>query len=194
MVRIITILSLFVLVLSWGVKTRILEDNITVVPSNCEVFEKKSLFEKTLLNIIDTSCIYIEAFSYLTNGKDFKRIDKKVYYRTDYHTTYYKFYSNGCFNYFFALDTDFYKFLKTDNLNPKISGHRGVFYKKDKDVHLELFTIVGYNFKTTYGINSSIVEIRGDTLFRKSKFDLKYVNVYVRKKLPKEFLVYKPDW
>lgn len=189
-------LSLFfvTILISCAIKTRMLDDQITAVPIDNKVFKNKLFFEKSLLNKIDTTAIYISEYSYQSNKENFKKRDNKIYKSRDYHNACYKFYGNGCLSYFSAYDVDFYDSVKVNDLNTSINGQRGVYYIKDNQIQMDLFTIVGYNFKREYGINTSVIEIRGDTLLRKSKFDLETVNVCVKKKLPKEFLIYKPDW
>jgi hypothetical protein len=43
-------------------------------------------------------------------------------------------------------------------------------------------------------ISKSIVKVKGDTLLIKDFFDLTSVDVYVKQKIPKEWLIYKADW
>ena len=189
-------LSFFILgfFISCGAKVNILDDKITAVPIDNGIFKNKNLFDKSLLNSIDTTAIYVEDCNFESSEKDFKNENNKVYHTRDYHNVCYVFYSNGCVNRISAYGKDYFDILKTEDLDPMKTGYRGVFYKKNNQIQMDLFTIVGYNFKREYGINTSIIKIKGDTLFRKSKFDMKTVTVYLKKKLPKEFLIYKPDW
>lgn len=185
------ILGLFI---SCGAKVTILDDKITAVPIDNGIFKNKTLFDGSLLNSIDTMAIYIKDCNFESSEKDFKNKNNKAYSTRDYHNECYLFYSNGRVNCFSAYGKDYFDILKTEDLDPMKTGYRGVFYKKNNQIQMDLFTIVGYNFKRDYGINTSIIKIKGDTLFRKSKFDMKTVTVYLKKKIPKEWIVYKPDW
>ncbi|PAM92703.1 hypothetical protein B4N84_21465 [Flavobacterium sp. IR1] len=185
------ILGLFV---SCGVKVNILDDKLTAVPIDDRIFKNKNFFDRLLLNSIDTTAIYIEDCNFESSEKDFKNVNNKVYRTRDYHNICYVFYSNGCVNLISAYRKDYFDVLEVEDLDPLKTGYRGVFYKKNNQIQIDLFTITGYNFKREYGINTSIIKIKGDTLFRKSKFDMKTVTVYLKKKLPKDFLIYKPDW
>lgn len=191
-----TSILFFLITISCGVKNHpILDDKITVVPINNKIFKNKNLFDKSLLKLIDTTAIYIEDYNYQSSEKDFKNVNNKVYHTRNYHNVCYKFYGNGCFNSFSTYGADYFNSVSTEDVNPIKTGNRGVFYKKNNQIQMDEFGVVGYNlFSKEYGINTSIIEIKGDTLFKKSKFDMKTVTVYLQKKLPKEFLIYKSEW
>ncbi len=190
MVRYI-ILFFVLLFISCGTKTKILDNKITDVPIDNEIFKNKKFFEKKLLSNIDTNFVYEENYSYQSNKYDFKNILNKKNYRVDYRKSYYKFYSNGCVNYFTFGGFDE---VTLSSINPNFDGQRGVVYSKGNEMKLDLFTITGYSFKRDYGIITNILKVKGDTIFEKKIKDLTYVNVYVKRKIPKEFLIYKPDW
>lgn len=185
--------SLFIVMLfiSCGIKTTMLSNRITVVPVSRELFKSKILFKSSLLKQIDVESIYKEEFGYQCKENSFEKINNLKEYRSGFFRCYYKFYSNGCINSFLFQNLGE---VTLPNINPAYNGERGVLYMKEDEIRLDLFTIKGYSFKRDYGIVTSIIKIKGDTLYEKEINNLRHVNVYLKKKLSKEFLVYKPDW
>lgn len=177
--------------LSCGMKTRTLENNITSVPFDNKVFKNKYLFETKCLNDIDTVALYKEEYGYRTTKNSFENVNKKKYYQSSSFCGYYKFYKKGHVNFFVFRDFDEITLI---NLNPNFNGQRGILYSEKDETKLDIFTIVGYGYGREYGIIKHVLRTKGDTIFEKSTVDLTYVNVYVKRKLPKEFLIYKPDW
>ncbi|OXA94410.1 hypothetical protein SAMN06265346_11282 [Flavobacterium hercynium] len=186
-------ISLFFLVIfiSCSTKTRTLENKITDVPLDNKVFKNKMFFESELFNQIDTNTVYKEEFGYQSKKNSFEKINNLKEYQNRSVRGYYRFYSNGCVNYFSFQDFDEITF---SSLAPNFNGQRGIIYSEENVIKLDLFTIIGYSFKRDYGIITSILKVKGDTLFEKKLTNPSYVNVYVRRKIPKEFLIYKPDW
>jgi hypothetical protein len=167
-------------------------DDSTKIPADKNYFKNKKYFSVSLLDKIDTAVIYKEDYYYSSNKKDFTPIDNKKWYSTNNRVSIYKFYSNGCINLFFFRNG--YEIEKND-LNPEYKGHRGVYYIDNKgNIKIDKFVIVGYGFGPLYDINKSIVKIKGDTLLIKYFSNLTSVDVYVKQKIPKEWLIYKADW
>jgi hypothetical protein len=185
------ILFSMLFLLSCGMKTRTLENNITSVPFENKVFKNKYLFETKCLKGIDTAALYKEEYGYVSAKNSFKNNNENKYYQSSSSRSYYKFYKNGQINYFLFRDFDE---VTLSSINPNFDGQRGVLYSEKNELKLDLFTIVGYGYGREYGITCQIIRIQGDTIFEKSIKNLEYVTVYVKKKLPKEFLIYKPDW
>ena len=189
-----TTLAFFLILVSCGIKTNLLEDKITEVPLNNEIFKNKTFFDKKLLNQIDTTVVYEEFTKYIYKGLE--KIKVNIPERLNKHdktSTYqvYKFYNNGDVNLFVLYKNDS---LKNNNIKPNYLGYRGVYYSKKNQIQIDLFTVTGYNFKKEYGIINNIIEMKGDTLFEKSTKDITSVSVYIKRKIPKEFLNYKSDW
>ncbi|MDR3328392.1 MAG: hypothetical protein LBT04_09875 [Prevotellaceae bacterium] len=147
---------------------------------------------KDLLHLVDTAAIYVEQYSYETKNKNsFDRQNDKNIYRTDYWYGMYKFYSKGEVNCFFFEDN--YNILPKD-LNPEYKGYRGVYYRENSVIKMDLFIVVGEHIQ--WGMEANILKFEGDTLLVKRivKLDPRKVTVYVKRKLPKEYLIYKADW
>lgn len=176
---------------SCGIKTRLLDDKITDVPLDNKIFTNKNLFLPEIFSVIDTNSLYKEEYGYLTTADSFERGDNiKEYQNTDFRG-YYKFYSNGLLNAFYFKD---FNEITISSINPNFKGKRGIVYNTNNEIKVDLFTIVGYGFKRDYGILTSILQIKGDSIFEKQIRNPKYVNVYVKKEIRKEYLIYKPNW
>jgi hypothetical protein len=169
-----------------------LNNGRTKVPANKNYFKNKQYFNESLLKVIDTAAVYEEKYSYRSFEKDFTSINNEKSYRTDGWTSIYKFYSNGCVNYFSFKNG--YEIEKND-LNPEYNGYRGIYYIDNKgNIKIDEFVIVGYGFTTLYGMDAMKVEIRGDTILTKRLHAPTSIRVYTKKELPKEYFQYKSDW
>jgi hypothetical protein len=185
--HLISIFALFTIftILSCKIKVYTLQDKITVVPKNLDVYTNKVKFKQSLLVLIDTASVYEE---FNENRLERLNICKSCHQRY----LVYKFYPNGCFNIFsFWKDT----LPLADKINPNYSGVRGVYYLEDNDIKLDAFSTIG-NLHY-YGISTRTLKISGDTLFIKitNKNDSNYqTNIYIKRKLPKEYFQYKANW
>jgi len=172
-----------------------LPDGITDVPvNNRDYFKNKKYFSLFLLKKIDTAAIYVETYSYRSFEKDFSPFNNKISHRGDGWRNVYKFYSNGCMN-LFAFKDDYE--IKKEDIDPERGGLRGVYYLDDKNnIKTDFFGITGYSFICTrlYGVNTRIIEVKGDTLLIKNPSDLTFVEGYVKRKIPEDWLIYKADW
>ncbi|MCH8904016.1 MAG: hypothetical protein IIA45_08900 [Bacteroidetes bacterium] len=164
------------------VNTYKLSDGISRVPSNSKVYKNKSKFNISLLNTIDTSVVY-EKYSIRYN----------ILARMDNHPEtsiygVYRFYPGGYFNYF-VLDRDIALDIK--DFDPVYTGYRGVYYHEKNEIRYDNFGIsngLGWIGKLT-GAFTFI----GDTLYKKSDYS-SYVQIYIKRELPKEYLKYRVDW
>ena len=170
-------------------KTYKLLDRVTDVPINISAYKNKEKFNPTLLKVIDTSVVYEEFDA-----------AKKMRVSLDYCTScrgysIYKFYSNGCFNVFFFNRNSA---LPVNEFNPFYSGYRGVYYTNENKIQFDLFAEIDQRQHT--GKITGTLSFRGDTLFVKQN-DIRGLNattypieVYVKKKLPIEYFIYKANW
>ena len=185
------IFILFILFISCGIKTRVLENNITQVPVDNVIFKNRIFFDKKLLSKFETSAIYEELYGYDCEINNFKKINNIKNYQGGLFHSFLKFYSNGHVNSFYFEKMDK---INCKNINPNYAGDRGVFYLNRNEIKLDLFTITGYSFKRNYNIVTSLINIKGDTLFEKHIKNPVYVTVYVKRKLSNEYLIFNPDW
>ena len=173
---------LVVLTLGCEMKTYTLQNGITKVPVDSTVYKNKSKFDKSLLTIIDTPVVY-EAYN----------VERKTPVRLDVDYTHrfygvYKFYSNGCLNYF-TLNRD--ESIDTNTFNPLYRGQRGVYYLEKNQIKVDLITLInGYG---SIGKLTSTFSFSNDTLYEHTNY-VKYVTVYIKRKLPSGYLNYKANW
>ena len=173
-----------------GIKVRFLNNKTTAVPFDNNIFNK-NIYDRNFLTIIDTVALYKLEYGFVTSKNSFKASTKNRYYSSSSNIAYYKFYKNGCVNLFSFHNQDS---ITINSLNPELNGQRGIVYKKNNGLKLGLFTIVGYGYGPEYGIVGSTIIIKDDTIFEKKDKNIEYINVYIKQKIPKEFLIYKPDW
>lgn len=178
----IVILSITVL-FGCRLQTYTLQDNITKVPSDTAVYKNKLKFDASLLSIIDTGVVY-EQYS----------VERNSLYRTDtnFDTEFYgvfRFYSNGCFNSFILMRGDV---LDTNTFSPEFSGYRGVYYKEKNKLRYDLFA--ESNELRHIGKLTGTFEFSGDTLYTIRDVDKKYVEVYIKRKLPMQYLNHTTNW
>ncbi|PQL94406.1 hypothetical protein C4S76_05920 [Apibacter adventoris] len=170
-----------------------MEDGRTQVPINtAQVFKNQQFFDRSLLCIIDTNAIYVEQYYYRSKNKNsFDKQDNRKGYRSDFRYSIYKFYPNGGVN-LFAFKDDYN--IKPEDLNPLYRGQRGIYYKENGSIKMEIYTVVGEYIQ--WGIGTMELKVKGDTLLvkRTVKLDPHAVTVYIKKKLPPEYLIYKADW
>ena len=191
MVNKILATSLFIFFIACGgMKMRFLNNETTAVPFNNNIF-KKNRGDINSLTEIDTVALYKFEYGFVTSKNSFKASAQNRYFSNSSVIAYYKFYKNGCVNLFSFSNQDS---ITANNLNPELNGQRGIVYKKNNALKLDLFTIIGYGYGREYGLVGSTMIIKDDTIFEKKDKNIEYVNVYLKQKLPKEFLIYKPDW
>lgn len=178
---------------SCNVKTRYLDNNKTRVPTDNQVFGNRGLFNSDVLKEIDTDVIYEEIYGYLSQKDNFIPLGKQKNYNTQMQVGYYRFYENGCVN-FFILEKDFNAAQQERNINPEYDGSRGILYQKEGARKVDLFAIKSYGLKPNYDIITRIIEIKGDSLFEKTMKDANSVRVYAKRKLSPMASAYTADW
>lgn len=178
---------------SCNVKTRYLDNNKTRVPTDNQVFGNRGLFNSDVLKGIDTDVIYEEIYGYLSQKDNFIPLGKQKNYNTQMQAGYYRFYENGCMN-FFILEKNFNAAQQERNINPEYDGSRGILYQKEGTRKVDLFAIKSYGLKPNYDIITRIIEIKGDSLFEKSMKDPNSVRVYAKRKLSPMASTYTADW
>lgn len=175
------LIILCVLVLAaCNMKTYILLDKITSVPSDTSVYRNKSKFDVSLLQVIDTAVVYEEY--------EVERSARRVYCVL-------RFYSNGYFNSFFVSKGEV---LLPEQFDPNYSGQRGVYYKENDKIRYDLFAPIDELYHL--GKISGTLTFSGDTLFMK-RDDVRGINkmtysveIYIKRKLPPKYLQYKANW
>ena len=163
-------------------KTFTLQNSRTKVPAKAVVFKNRAKFDKTLLNVIDTGVIY-EQFNQKYNV--LQRLDTHL--ETSMYGAY-RFYLDGRFNLFFI---DRNKPLDPNDLNPDYNGKRGVYYRNENKIHYELFAEI--NQWGWVGKLTGSFTFEGDKLYVK-RDKLEEVEIYVKRKLPREYFKYKANW
>ena len=171
-------------------KVYTLLDKVTDVPKKNEVYKNKEKFNVSILNIIDTAVVYEE----LNTDKN---LLERLVNCNGCHRKYlmYKFYPNGCFNVFsFRKDSS----LSVNEFNPNYTGHRGVYYTENNKIKYDYFA--GIDQRQHTGKITGTIRINGDTLYVKDD-DRKGIDattysteIYIKRKLPPEYFVYKADW
>lgn len=169
------------IIISCGIKTFYLKDKITRVPENSEVYSNRSKFDNSIYFSIDTNVVY-EEFNVEYNILSRLDIDAR---RSVYGI--YKFYPNGNFNYFVVRRDEAFV---PDILNPEINGFRGVYYMDKGKIMGDLFAPA--DELRNIGKLDRIFTVSGDSLFVERKFG--YVDIYIKRKLPPEYFVYKANW
>ncbi len=164
-------------------KSYILQNGTTKVPHDTQVYHNKAKFDKSLLTIVDTSVVY-EEFDQRYNI--LRRLDNHV--ETSIYGVYH-FYPDGRFNKFF-LDRD--KLLEVNDFNPDFGGNRGVYYTERNQIRYDIFA--ESNELGWLGELNGTFKFSGDTLYVIRDIDKKYVGVYIKRKLPANYLNYRPEW
>lgn len=195
MINILTVRqSLYTLVvfllLSCNMKTYKLLNKRTKVPVDATAYNNKSKFNSLLLNNVDTSVIYEE---FDTRYNILKRLDNHI--ESSIYNVY-KFYPNGCINNFYLDRRN--EPIPINELNPLFTGYRGVYYSENNKIRYDLFAEIDQRQHT--GKITGTLTFSGDTLYVK-RDDRKGLNatdysteIYIKRKLPPEYFVYKADW
>lgn len=181
---------LFILVLSCNIKSYTLLNKVTTVSKNVSVYKNKSKFVSALLlKEIDTSVVYEE---YNLDKNILMRLDPCIECRV---YSVYKFYPNGCFNAFY-LNRD--KILSAMEFNPLYGGKRGVYYSENNKIKYDLFAEIDEH--QHLGKISGTLSFMGDTMYLK-RDDVKGIDktdypkrIFLKRKLPPEYFVYKVNW
>lgn len=163
-------------------QTFLLSNQRTRVPSDSKVYINKQKFDRNILTIIDTNVIY-EKFDSRNAilARDDYREENNIY-------DVIRFYPNGCFNIFFINKT---KNLSKQNFDPNYTGYRGVYYNEGSKIKFDLFAEVDQ--QGHIGKLSGILEFNGDKLILK-RDDLKYSEIYIKNKIPNDYLKFNPEW
>jgi hypothetical protein len=165
-------------------------DNITRVPLNLDDYVNKNKFNKSLLNLFDTAVVYEEF------NKE-KNILERFNFCQSCQKRYlvYRFYPNGCFN-VFAFEKD--KLPLIERINPNFSGGRGVYYLEKNEIKFDEFSAIDQFYNI--GKITGTFKVNGDTIFvrqddRKGLDAQSYsTEIYIKRKLPKEYFTFKADW
>jgi hypothetical protein len=168
---------------SCGMRTTRLGDNITRIPKNTTVYKNRARFDSSVLKYFDTSVVYEEYNSWKGILSRHDSADLHGFYDI------YRFYSNGFMN-CFVIDRN--KPLVPKEFDPEYNGYRGVYYKKGKKLIGELFSVI--NGMGQMGKIRERFIIKGDTLI-KITGENRDRTLYVKRKLPPEYLIYtNPQW
>ena len=149
-------------------------NNFGQVRPNKIRFSIKNCKDEKVFSKIDTSVIYFSEFE-LQNSRS-KYINA------------YKFYSNNRIAFFTDISLD-----KSEELNPE-KAHMGYYstcYENNK------IQIAFYHVQSNIYISRKEFEIRNDSLFIKtleSPQSALVNEIYLKKKLSKNELIFKPDW
>ena len=179
-------ITFFCLISCVSIKTKVLKNNITKVPSASSYFEKnyRSKLEVGIPKNIDTKSLYVEEF--------YTNISKKKYYRTDGWKTIYKFYANGNIS-------SFYKRNKTNlnsiDLDLAIEGDRGICSKIKNNWQLDIIAPINDSYDIgTY--KYKFIDIQKDTikLQRIDKKNLSAIYVFSRKNTSGKISDYEANW
>lgn len=170
------------LFLSCQMKTYTLKNGKTKVPVNPSAYKNKSKFDASLLKSIDTVVIYEE---YSLERNILLRLDNNPV--TRFYGVY-RFYSNGCFNYF-TIDRE--AILDTNSFNPAYDGNRGVYYKVENQIKGDLFAR-----SNEIGWIDSLPRVftfSGDTLYSYNNLN-KQTRTFLKRELPDGYLNYSANW
>jgi hypothetical protein len=188
--KVLTVVALSLVLVSCNMKEYTLLDKVTSVPKDSEVYKNREKFNSVILNTIDTAVVYEEL-----------NIDKNILERlitcNGCHRKYlvYKFYPNGCFNVFsFWKDSS----LSVIKFNPDYSGSRGVYYLENNKIRYDYFSAINQQYNM--GRITGSLTVVGDTLYIK-RDDRKGIDaerypphIYIKRKIPAEYFVFKPSW
>lgn len=175
-------LFIFLVFTSCGLKTFTLQDGITEVASNPKVYSNKVKFLRSELGSIDTLTIFEE---YNTFEKILERYNYK---QARSHYGAYRFYGNGCFNYFILDRKD--TILSTKMFDPNYSGWRGIYYKNKNKIKGDLSNQI--SGMGEIGKLTMSFEFKGDTLFVSAKNRDR--EVYIKRYLPISVLNRQANW
>jgi hypothetical protein len=176
-------LGVSVVLMTACMSTYTLRNGITKVPAKPSMYKNKAKFDNSLLTLIDTGSIYEEFdkhYNVLT------RLDTHI--ETSVYGVY-RFYPDGTFNLFF-IDRD--KPLQPNDFNPEHNGYRGVYYSEENKLRYDLFA--PSNGLGWIGKLTGTFRISGDTLYEIRDVDKKHIDIYIKRKLPLDYLDYKKNW
>ncbi len=174
--RVIVIIGLIFIVSC--VRKMTLSNGVTKVPLKKKAYKFRELFDRSLLDVVDTSVIY-EEYNRLKQKPE--RLVDGSYEYGNYNV--YRFYSNGTVSSFYLYKK---KELKPKYFDPNYKGNRGVFYEKNNEIYMRLF-IPTYALMFEHWYVPTI-QFKGDTLY------VNGVASYIKRKIPKEYLNFKADW
>jgi hypothetical protein len=178
----VLIVACCITLMSCSIKTFVLENKITKVPiDDSKVYINKNKFNFTLLSKIDTNVVYEKL---VTEYNIVARLDN--HNETNIYGIY-KFYPNGNLNYF-VVDRD--EPFVPNILNPNYSGYRGVYYSDGNKIKGDLYAPA--DERQHIGKLDRIFSIKGDSLLVERKYG--YIDIYIKRKLPPEYFVYKANW
>ncbi|MXS72553.1 hypothetical protein GSF70_15160 [Flavobacteriaceae bacterium W22] len=174
MVRIISILS-FIMILATS--------NYCIYPQNkCGMTRKLLKFNLKIDNTIDTTIIYKYDGEFSRDEQD------HLYYKKSNYKRFIKFYDNGKVG-FFSFQND----IEKSDLDP--CKAQNAYYGLDKKNRLVIkqFVVFKVNGNELYTYDT---KFKNDTIYivdRKLK-ERRYYKIYIKQKIPKDWLAYKPDW
>jgi hypothetical protein len=135
----LTIITTF-LILAGCAQTTVLKNGYSKAPTNLNVFKNRIYFDKSILTQIDTTAVYEEYQDkfYIGSVKQENVLARHNYKNYDNWYGVYRFYGNGCYNYF-SLDRDKPELTK-EMFDQTYTGWRGVIYKKNGKIMGDMFT------------------------------------------------------
>jgi hypothetical protein len=196
MVRKINSLLVIIIAISCdSPKSILLGDNITKVPLDNIIFNHKQQLSKVSKDI-DTLVLYekFTKYGYVPSNEGLPKkikinLPERLNFKNPrgvYET--YRFYENGCVNFFILVKGDS---LTKEELNPQFSGYKGIIFKLNDEIAIDSYVQAGE--MGNHGISRKFVKILGDTLIITGKGET-YSEYFIKRKIPKEWLIYKADW
>ncbi|QQV01952.1 MULTISPECIES: hypothetical protein [Chryseobacterium] len=135
-------------------------------------------------NTIDTTAIYQYDGEFSRDSND------KLYYARYGYENYYKFYGNGKVGYFGLQEK---KNLSLEKMNP--CHFLNAYYGVDNTGNYILKRFAKTKANGSYTIKC-FLKFRGDTLqiIDEDQINTGYKKIFIKKSIPREWLIYKPDW
>lgn len=172
-------------------KTILLKNGYTQAPANPNFFKNRILFEQSMLAGIDTTVIYEELEDNYYQGLEKQPTMLARHNYKNPNTIYgvYRFYGNGCYNYF-SLDRNKPE-LTSELFDLTNNGWRGVLYTKHNQLKGDLFTQTG-QMAWQLGKQKELFTFKDDTLI----VELKNVHTsrYIKRHIDPKFLEHRADW
>jgi hypothetical protein len=175
-----TIIVLSVALASCGIRATLLGNNETRIPQSANVYKNRGKFDSSVLKHIDTSVLYEEIGDMVDSVLHERRF--KNYEMYNYGV--FRFYSNGFMNFFVMFKDPPYT---AKQLDPAYTGTRGIYYTEGDKIKGELFRCGKRKIRKL----NLHVTTKGDTLFVTWTNLRMPQQVYIKRKLPPEFLKYK---
>jgi hypothetical protein len=176
--KLVTIILLVALA-ACGIRGTRFGDTRVWVPKNNNAYSNRAKFDSSVFRYIDTGVVYEDIGVKDNSGLHFRWF--KTYEMYNYGIL--RFYPNGFLNLFVVYKDPPWSPKQFD---PDSNGARGIYYKEGNNIKGECFA-GGRRMKK----HKMDISVSGDTLFITWSYFNKRQDVYVKKKLPPEFLKYR---